>query len=69
MARLKIAKELLERYTYYYYTYIVDMHERCTLCGAGDGSLSHPDYTYWVSGCCSHATVAVFEQYNFLCVG
>ena len=30
---------------------LVDMRERCTLCGAGDGSLSHPDYADWVSGC------------------
>lgn len=33
------------------YNYIVDMRERCTLCGAGDDSLSHPDYATWVSGC------------------
>ena len=27
---------------------IVDMKERCVMCGASDISLSHPDYCDWV---------------------
>ena len=45
--QLYIASQLL----CYGYNYVVDMHERCTLCGAGESSLSHPDYVDWVSDC------------------
>jgi len=41
------------------------MSERCILCGAGDGSLSHPDYADWVSGCNSTGHANVFEQSKF----
>lgn len=29
-------------------SYSTDMSERCTMCGAGDTSVSHPDYNDWV---------------------
>ncbi|XP_065903083.1 uncharacterized protein [Dysidea avara] len=29
-------------------SYSTDMRERCTMCGAGDTSVSHPDYNDWV---------------------
>ena len=29
-------------------SYSADMCERCTMCGAGDTSVSHPDYNDWV---------------------
>ena len=50
MANDLLARYFIIRYTHYF-IYIVDMRERCTLCGAGDDSLSHPDYVDWVSGC------------------
>ena len=50
MASDLLARYFIIRYTHYF-IYIVDMRERCTLCGAGDDSLSHPDYVDWVSGC------------------
>ena len=50
MASDLLARYFIIRYTNYF-IYIVDMHERCTLCGTGDDSLSHPGYVDWVSGC------------------
>ena len=35
----------------YGYNDVVDMRERCTLCGAGDGHMSCPDNVDWVSDC------------------
>ena len=31
------------------YNIIVDMMERCIMCGAEDDSLNHPDYSDWLS--------------------
>ena len=44
-----MASDLLAILFYNYVHPLVDMHEKCTLCGAGDGTLSHPDYVDWVS--------------------
>ncbi|XP_065919392.1 uncharacterized protein [Dysidea avara] len=30
-------------------SYSTDMRERCMMCGAGDTSVSHPDYNDWLS--------------------
>ena len=31
------------------------MREKCMMCGAGDTSVSHPDYNDWVSEIFGHA--------------
>lgn len=31
------------------YNIIADIMERCIMCGAGDDSLNHPEYSDWVS--------------------
>ena len=36
-----------------------DLRERCTICGAGDTSISHPDYIDWVSELFVHAQLHV----------
>ena len=32
------------------YYHVLDMHEKCLICGEGEDSMSHPDYADWVSG-------------------